>query len=82
MLSRACARTALFTASIVLVAAAAARAEDQPLPTPVPSAAPTPAPALHWRSIGPAVSGGRVATVAGTDLDPALLYAGAAGGGV
>jgi photosystem II stability/assembly factor-like uncharacterized protein len=47
-----------------------------------PSPSPTPAPALQWRSIGPAVSGGRLATVAGSDLDPALFYAGAAGGGV
>lgn len=39
-------------------------------------------PSLPWRSIGPAVSGGRVAAVAGTDRDPALYYAGAAGGGV
>ena len=39
-------------------------------------------PSLAWRSIGPAVSGGRVAAVAGTDRDAALYYAGAAGGGV
>ena len=45
-------------------------------------ASPSPAPALQWRSLGPAVAGGRVAAVAGTDLDPALFYAGAAGGGV
>jgi photosystem II stability/assembly factor-like uncharacterized protein len=70
---------ALFAASIVFGAGTAVRAED---PAPGPSASPTPAPSLHWRSIGPAVSGGRVAAVAGTDLDPALLYAGAAGGGV
>jgi photosystem II stability/assembly factor-like uncharacterized protein len=37
---------------------------------------------LKWRSIGPAMSGGRVAAVAGTDADPFLYYAGAAGGGV
>jgi photosystem II stability/assembly factor-like uncharacterized protein len=37
---------------------------------------------LHWRSVGPAVSGGRVAAVAGTNRDSALYYAGAAGGGV
>ncbi|MDQ2816679.1 MAG: hypothetical protein M3T49_00530 [Candidatus Eremiobacteraeota bacterium] len=37
---------------------------------------------LTWRSIGPAVSGGRLAAVAGTDLDSSLLYVGAAGGGV
>ncbi|MDQ6940938.1 MAG: hypothetical protein M3169_00280 [Candidatus Eremiobacteraeota bacterium] len=54
------------------------RAEASAAPSPSPS----PGPALHWRSIGPSVSGGRVATVAGTDLDPALFYAGAAGGGV
>ena len=82
MLSRALSRIALFAASLILVAAAAARAEDQPLPTPAPSVSPTPAPSFHWRSLGPAVSGGRVAAVAGSDLDPALLYAGAAGGGV
>ena len=61
------------------------RAETSPAPSPSPSApaaGPTAAPQLRWRSIGPAVSGGRVATVAGTDLDPALFYAGAAGGGV
>jgi photosystem II stability/assembly factor-like uncharacterized protein len=37
---------------------------------------------MHWRSIGPALSGGRVAAVAGTDADPLLYYFGAAGGGV
>jgi photosystem II stability/assembly factor-like uncharacterized protein len=80
MLSRGFPRVASLAAALVLGAAAAAGAEDQPQPTPTPSA--TPAPTLRWRSIGPAVSGGRVATVAGTDLDPALLYAGAAGGGL
>ncbi len=61
------------------------RPETSPAPSPAPSApaaTASAAPQLRWRSIGPAVSGGRVATVAGTDLDPALLYAGAAGGGV
>jgi photosystem II stability/assembly factor-like uncharacterized protein len=37
---------------------------------------------LKWRSIGPAVGGGRVAAVAGTASDPNLYYIGAAGGGV
>jgi photosystem II stability/assembly factor-like uncharacterized protein len=37
---------------------------------------------LKWRTIGPAISGGRVAAVAGTDADPLLYYAGAAGGGI
>ncbi|HEX3466983.1 MAG TPA: hypothetical protein VHT05_02665 [Candidatus Elarobacter sp.] len=60
------------------------RADTSPAPSPSPSAAaaPTPPPQLVWRNIGPAVAGGRVATVAGTDLDPALFYAGAAGGGI
>jgi photosystem II stability/assembly factor-like uncharacterized protein len=77
-------------ASFLLASGALARAQEtgrpKPLPSPSPSPSPaasaSPAPSLQWRSIGPAVSGGRVATVAGTDLDPALLYAGAAGGGV
>ncbi|MBC5825270.1 MAG: hypothetical protein GIX02_10685 [Candidatus Eremiobacteraeota bacterium] len=37
---------------------------------------------LRWRSIGPAVSGGRLAAVVGVDSDPSLYYIGAAGGGV
>ena len=37
---------------------------------------------LSWRSIGPAVSGGRVASVAGTPQDDQLYYLGTAGGGV
>ncbi|HEY4439955.1 MAG TPA: hypothetical protein VGN14_05835 [Candidatus Elarobacter sp.] len=83
-------RSAILLAGLCFFAlGSAARATDDPVhPSPVPSASPTPAPKptaappLRWRSIGPAVSGGRVATVAGTDLDPHLFYAGAAGGGV
>jgi photosystem II stability/assembly factor-like uncharacterized protein len=37
---------------------------------------------LAWRSVGPAVSGGRVAAVAGTAQDDQLYYLGSAGGGV
>lgn len=37
---------------------------------------------LRWRNIGPAIAGGRVAAVAGTNADPLLYYFGAAGGGV
>lgn len=37
---------------------------------------------LHWRSIGPAVAGGRAAAVAGTDADDLLYFMGTAGGGV
>ncbi|MEA2720093.1 MAG: hypothetical protein QOJ39_1957, partial [Candidatus Eremiobacteraeota bacterium] len=92
MVSRPFTAVAPFVAAILLFCAGTpsnAAEPDRP-PSPAPSAAPaasptalpSPAPALQWRSIGPAVSGGRVATVAGTDLDPALLYAGAAGGGV
>ncbi len=66
----------------MLLFAAAAGADVPREPTPAPSASPTPAPPLQFRSIGPAVSGGRVATIAGSDRDPALVYVGAAGGGV
>jgi photosystem II stability/assembly factor-like uncharacterized protein len=38
--------------------------------------------ALAWRNIGPAIGGGRLAAIAGSDSDPALVYIGAAGGGV
>jgi photosystem II stability/assembly factor-like uncharacterized protein len=37
---------------------------------------------LHYRSIGPAISGGRTTAVAGSDTDPMLYYAGGADGGV
>ncbi|MEO6835644.1 MAG: hypothetical protein ABI231_07045, partial [Candidatus Tumulicola sp.] len=37
---------------------------------------------LSWRNIGPALAGGRTAAAAGSDADPYLYYAGAAGGGV
>jgi hypothetical protein len=37
---------------------------------------------LKYRSIGPAISGGRVSAVAGSDRDPMLYYVGSAGGGV
>ena len=81
-----CPLVVVATLLLTLVAEASAeepgrpRAEASAAPSPSPS--PSPGPAVHWRSIGPSVSGGRVATVAGTDLDPALFYAGAAGGGV
>jgi len=52
-----------------------------------PTASPSPAPSppfsrLAWRSVGPAISGGRVAAVLGSGRDPFLYYVGAAGGGV
>ncbi|MDE3136157.1 MAG: hypothetical protein KGL59_06265 [Acidobacteriota bacterium] len=37
---------------------------------------------LHWRSIGPAVFGGRVTAVAGVPGNPYILYAGHSTGGV
>ncbi|HEY8298793.1 MAG TPA: hypothetical protein VIG32_12320 [Candidatus Baltobacteraceae bacterium] len=46
------------------------------------AASETPYAHLSWRSIGPAVAGGRVAAVAGTASDPKLYYIGSAGGGV
>ncbi len=45
-------------------------------------AAPSPYGRLKWREIGPAVSGGRVAAVAGFARDPRLYYVGTAGGGL
>lgn len=60
---------ALASACIALLLPALARASD-------------PFSGLAFRSIGPAVSGGRLGAVAGTDTDPSLYYAGAAGGGL
>ncbi|MDQ6823163.1 MAG: hypothetical protein M3Z07_01490 [Candidatus Eremiobacteraeota bacterium] len=48
----------------------------------IASAADAPYAHMTWRSIGPAVSGGRVAAVAGTANDPKLYYVGSAGGGL
>ncbi len=39
-------------------------------------------PGLAWRNVGPAVAGGRVSGVAGSDADPNLYYFGGADGGV
>src|SRR6202011_2282069 len=50
-----------------------------------PAVTPSPGPdtdGVKFRAIGPAASGGRVPAVAGSDRDPALYYAGGAGGGV
>ncbi|MBV9407506.1 MAG: hypothetical protein JO164_01700, partial [Candidatus Eremiobacteraeota bacterium] len=71
-----------FVSLFALAVVVAASASPAPSPSPAPTASASPAPPLTWRSLGPTVAGGRVATVAGTDLDPALFYAGAAGGGV
>src|ERR1700681_907863 len=37
---------------------------------------------LAYRSIGPAISGGRTTAIAGSDRDPAVYYVGGAGSGV
>ena len=83
------------TASVVLAAlfltslCGAAPREPEPRPSarpsPHPSATPTPDPnfgRLHWREVGPAGAGGRVAAVAGSASDPFLYFLGTAGGGV
>src|SRR5215469_13245042 len=48
--------------------------------TPGRAASTNPFSDLHWRSIGPAVAGGRIAAVAGSDKEPFLYYLGGAGG--
>jgi photosystem II stability/assembly factor-like uncharacterized protein len=67
-------------AALCVKPAAGGAAESMATPGPVQTAAP--ANGLTWRNIGPSVAGGRVSTVAGSDLDPALFYAGTAGGGL
>jgi photosystem II stability/assembly factor-like uncharacterized protein len=55
----------------------------KPAVKPAPSPSPGPdTDGVKFRAIGPATSGGRVPAVAGSDRDPALYYAGGAGGGV
>ncbi|MGC8486461.1 MAG: hypothetical protein ACP5O6_12650, partial [Candidatus Baltobacteraceae bacterium] len=44
--------------------------------------APLPYAAMRFRSIGPAIAGGRVPAVAGSAEHPNLYYIGTAGGGV
>ncbi len=48
----------------------------------VAAAAVLPTGNLHWREAGPAVAGGRVTAVAGSNRDANLYFIGAAGGGV
>ncbi|HET9393071.1 MAG TPA: hypothetical protein VFO29_06110 [Candidatus Rubrimentiphilum sp.] len=58
--------------------AGAAEQKETPKPSPTPGFFDQ----MRFRSLGPAVSGGRLGAVAGTDADPSLYYVGAAGGGV
>ena len=37
---------------------------------------------IPWRSVGPAISGGRASSVAGSNVDPMLVLLGSAGGGL
>jgi len=67
------------------VAVSARQAEDEATPglSPSPSATPVaPYNRLKWREIGPAVSGGRIASVVGSIKNTNLYYLGTAGGGV
>ena len=59
-------------AAVILTVAPAARSAEPP----------SALGELRWRSLGPAVSGGRLGAVAGSDRNPSLYYVGAAGGGV
>src|SRR5665213_3374027 len=60
-----------------------ARVAAKPAPKPAVTSSPGPdTDGVKFRAIGPAVSGGRIGAVAGSDRDPALYYAGGAGGGV
>jgi photosystem II stability/assembly factor-like uncharacterized protein len=58
------------------------QASAAPSPEASPTVPPAPYNRLNWRSIGPAISGGRVAVVVGSARNPKLYYLGAAGGGV
>ena len=72
----------LLALSVALCFPPAAVRAAESTSTPAPAANATPSNGLAWRNIGPSAAGGRVAAVAGTDLDPAVFYAGTAGGGL
>ena len=56
-------------------------AKPSPSPSPAATAGP-PWSSAHWRNVGPALSGGRAVSVAGSSTDPNLYYVGSAGGGL
>ncbi len=68
-------------AGTVLLAASLHAAGAAPQP-PLSRIAPKAVDTLKFRVLGPAISGGRVSAVAGSDTDPFLYYVGGAGGGV
>src|SRR5436305_7533640 len=67
-----------FVAACAPRVAGAAEKKETPKPSPTPGFFDQ----MRFRSVGPAVSGGRLGAVAGTDADSSLYYVGAAGGGV
>ncbi|HEX3550143.1 MAG TPA: hypothetical protein VHT53_07210, partial [Candidatus Elarobacter sp.] len=78
---------ASFTAPLAPVAAAPGTAtpESPRKPPSKPAVTPSPGPdtdGVRFRALGPAIAGGRVPAVAGSDRDPSLYYVGGAGGGV
>ena len=77
---------AVLSSSLAASAAPAGTTPASPRkPAAKPAVTPSPGPdtdGVKFRAIGPATSGGRVPAVAGSDRDPALYYAGGAGGGV
>ncbi len=88
-LLRRVARLVPLIAFMLLNAGHARAAAPAPAPSPSVSPSPTPTPSpgpafgnMSWRAIGPALTGGRVTSVAGSATNPKLYYIGAAGGGV
>ena len=74
-------RGSSFSAAVIaLVAAGGVAGQSQGSPR--ASMDPTLLGGLSWRSIGPAIFGGRVADVAGVPGDPTILYVGAASSGL
>jgi photosystem II stability/assembly factor-like uncharacterized protein len=62
--------------------AAAQEPERAPAQSPGENAAPDASGGLRWRNLGPAIGGGRVASVVGVPGQLLVYYIGAAGGGV
>ena len=76
----------VLAAFIFSASPALAQSSGEKPPAPKPAAAAVAAnddyTRLKYRSLGPAISGGRVAAVAGSERNPFLYYVGGAGGGV
>ena len=70
--------SSLFLLAFAPLCARAAEIKETPKPSPTPGFFDQ----MRFRNAGPAVSGGRLGAVAGTDGDSSLYYVGAAGGGV